>query len=126
MEYLAVTNAEAIGWLCFIVGTLLLLLGAAIGVVTSLRGANEKIEQAKQKIDDVKSQMRVAATPGLESTAAAGAASASADAAKSALEQVEGIIGSLPVNLRFAGVLVLIGAVLVSVATIQFGGVSLF
>jgi hypothetical protein len=32
----------------------------------------------------------------------------------------------LPENLRFAGVLVLVGTVLIGVATIQFGGTSLF
>jgi len=51
---------------------------------------------------------------------------ASADAAKSALEQVQGIVGALPENLRFAGLLVLIGTLLISVATVQFGHISLF
>lgn len=74
-------------------------------------------------------KLEIASTPGFESTAAAGTAqeaSASAAAAKSAIEQVQGIVGSLPVNVRFAGLLVLVGAVLMSVATIEFGGVSLF
>ena len=55
-----------------------------------------------------------------------GAAKGKTEAAKSALEQVGSIVASLPENLRFAGLLVLVGAVLMSVATIQFGGTSLF
>ena len=129
MDLVAVDNAEAVGWVCFVVGIVLVLLGAIIGVVTSLRDVAGKVDRAKQKIDETTAKLEVASTPGFESTAAAGTAqeaSASASAAKSAMEQVQGIVGSLPVNLRFAGMLVLVGAVLMSVATIQFGGVSLF
>jgi hypothetical protein len=39
---------------------------------------------------------------------------------------VQGIVAALPENLRFAGLLVLVGTVLMGVATIQFGGVSPF
>ena len=129
MELAAVDNAEVVGWVCFVVGIVLVLLGAIIGVVTSLRDVAGKVDRAKQKIDETTAKLEVASTPGLESTAAAGSAqeaSASASAAKTAMEQVQGIVGSLPVNLRFAGMLVLVGAALMSVATIQFGGVSLF
>lgn len=122
-------NAEAVAWICFVVGIVLALLGATIGVVSSLRDAAGKVEKAKQKIDETHAKLEIASTPGFESTAAAGTAqeaSASAAAAKSAIEQVQGIVGSLPVNVRFAGLLVLVGAVLMSVATIEFGGVSLF
>ncbi|WP_324652017.1 hypothetical protein [Georgenia sp. H159] len=66
----------------------------------------------------------------VESTAvveeAAQRASASAETASSAIEQVGSVISSLPERLRFAGLLVLVGTVLISVGTVQFGGTSLF
>ncbi|HET9287130.1 MAG TPA: hypothetical protein VFO26_06185 [Gaiella sp.] len=61
-----------------------------------------------------------------EATEAVAAAGASTEAASSALEQVQGIVAALPENLRFAGLLILVGAVLMGVATVQFGDVSLF
>jgi hypothetical protein len=42
------------------------------------------------------------------------------------LSKCKGSLPPLPENLRFSGMLVLVGAVLISIATIQFGGVSLF
>ena len=45
---------------------------------------------------------------------------------KSALDEVSGIVAALPENLRFAGLLILVGAALMSVATVQFGGHSIF
>ena len=110
-----------------------------MGFKTSLTEAPEKakhtLEEASRRIDETKEHIdrtTAAMEGGLESAGATEAMSAgqaagtSADAAKSALEQVEGIIGALPENLRFAGVLVLVGTVLIGVATIQFGGTSLF
>ena len=64
------------------------------------------------------------ATPA--ATEALTVAGQSTEGAKTAFEQVEGIVASLPQNLRFAGLLVLVGTALIGVATIQFGGVSLF
>jgi hypothetical protein len=136
------SNAAAVAWVCLVVGLLLVVVGGGVGLWTSLSKAPAT---AKDKIEDAKAQMATArtkivetrshietATAGERAVGATGAATsveqarASADAAQSALEQVEGIVASLPENLRFAGVLVLIGTVLMSVATIQFGGVSLF
>jgi hypothetical protein len=128
-----VTNKEAVTWICFGVGLVLVIGGSILGLTLSLRAApsaaSEKIDEAKGKIEEARATMATAAQPGLESTAAASTAEAavsSAEEAKSALEQVEGIVASLPENLRFSGMLVLVGVVLMSVATIQFGGVSLF
>lgn len=128
-----IKNADIVGWVCLIVGIAVLVSGLVIGLVVSLKTAptaeKQKIDEAKAKIEEAKAHIESAASPNLEAggaAAAADAATASADAAKSALEQVQGIVGSLPENLRFAGMLVLVGAVLMSVATIQFGGVSLF
>lgn len=139
---LAVSQADAVGWACFVVGILVLFGGVAIGLFTSLRRAptqaTTKLEEAKSKIDEAKGHIEetksaVANPSGLESTAAADATTTAADAAgesaaaaQTALEQVQGIVAALPENLRFAGLLILVGTVLMGVATIQFGGVSLF
>ena len=130
-------HADVVAWVSLIVGVVVLLAGVVVGLVTSLKktptAAGEKLDQAKQKIDETKANVDAVKAAqgqaGVEAaggTSAADAASSSAAAAKTALEQVGDIIGSLPENLRFAGVLVLIGAVLMSVATIQFGGTSIF
>jgi multidrug resistance efflux pump len=127
------------------VGIVVLACGLLLGLWTSLKRAPAKAADAKAKLDDAKAKISEAQAQieqtsdemrrgGLEdfTTAAPGATEAlnaagqSAEGAKSAFEQVEGIVASLPQNLRFAGMLVLVGTVLIGVATIQFGGVSLF
>jgi FtsZ-interacting cell division protein ZipA len=139
------TQGQAVAWLCFVVGVIVLFGGVAIGLWTSFRKAPQTAEQAKAKleeahakIDEARAQIEESASAVAESnlesftasaadaTSAAEAAGASAEAAKSAFEQVQGIVAALPENLRFAGLLVLVGTVLMGVATIQFGGVSLF
>ena len=131
-------NADVVAWISFGLGVAVLIAGVVVGLVTSLKKAPEatkqKIDEAKDKIDETKSNLAAAqaqagaggAAAAAGAPAAADAAATSADAAKTALEQVGDIVGSLPENLRFAGLLVLIGAVLMSVATIQFGGTSIF
>ena len=135
MVLAALKNADAVAWISFGLGVVVLLAGAIVGLLTSLKTApekaKEKIDEAKSKLDETKSNLAAATGPegvaaGAGGGAATDAAATSADAAKSALEQVGDIVGSLPENLRFAGLLVLIGAVLMSVATIQFGGTSIF
>jgi hypothetical protein len=136
---IASAQADAVGWVCLVIGTLVLGAGVFTGLRTSLTEApgkaKDKLDEASQKIDEAKEHIdrtTEAMEGGLETAVAAEAKSAgqaagtSADAAKSAIEQVEGIVGALPENLRFAGVLVLVGTVLIGVATIQFGGTSLF
>lgn len=143
---IAVTQGQAVAWGCFVIGIAVLLCGALIGLQISLRQASSKaaearakLEDAGKKIDEAQTHLErtvsaAAADPNVESvtassaaaTSAAAAAEESTEAAKSALEQVQGIVAALPENLRFAGVLILVGTVLMSVATIQFGGVSLF
>jgi Sec-independent protein translocase protein TatA len=132
-------QADAVGWVCLVIGILVLGAGMFTGLQTSLTEAPEKakdkLDEASQQIDEAKQHIdrtTAAMEGGLEAAVATEARSAgqaagtSADAAKSAIEQVQGIVGALPENLRFAGVLVLVGTVLIGVATIQFGGTSLF
>lgn len=139
------TQAEIVAWTCFVVGIALLVGGVVIGLLTSPRRAPRTAEDARNKLDDAKAKLEEArghiertasavAGSGFESvggavpeaTEAVVAAGASTEAASSALEQVQGIVAALPENLRFAGLLILVGAVLMGVATVQFGDVSLF
>ena len=138
---LAISQADGVAWACFGVGLLVLLAGVIVGLRTSLvhapADASTKLDEVKTKLEETKGHIENATSAvgsstlesgaaAAEATASAQAAGASAEAAKSALEQLQGIVGSLPENLRFAGLLVLIGTALMSVATIQFGGVPLF
>ncbi len=129
----------------FVLGILVLATGVVAGLWTTFQRAPHKAEDAKKKLDEAKAQLDEAqaqidrtasaiAGPVFESagravpeaTEAVAVAGESTAKASSALEQVQGIVGALPENLRFAGVLILVGTVLMGVATIQFGGVSLF
>jgi gas vesicle protein len=142
---MGVAQADVMGWACFVVGVSVLLAGVAVGLSTSLKRAPRKAREAKAKMEEARSRIEEArghiqrttsavAESGLESptvgaaeaNAAAEAAGESTAAAQTALEQLRGIVASLPENLRFAGLLVLVGTVLMGVATVQFGGVSLF
>ena len=107
--------------------------GDALTAATSrLDAANKRLGVAREaELSGVRAE--VSESIGVDLTEAtsdvatsATEAASSAEAAASALEQVAGIVGSLPERVRFAGLLVLVGTVLVSVATIQFGGTSLF
>jgi len=142
---LAVTQAQVVGWTCFVVGVVLLLGGVVVGLLVTLRQARRKLEDAKTKLDHARAKLEEArghiertssaaanagneavGAPWPDATEAVEVAGASTEEAQSALDQVEGIVAALPENLRFAGLLILVGTVLMSVATVQFGGVSLF
>ncbi len=145
MSLVAVTQAQVVGWICFAVGIALLAVGVFIGLWVTLKRAPQATDDAKEKLDEAQANLEAArghiertssafesanlegaGASAAEATEAVEAAGSSTEAAKSALEQVQGIVAALPENLRFAGLLILVGTVLVSVATVQFGGVSLF
>ena len=123
-------SAEIVAWSCFFVGVVLLFAGVVIGLGLTfgkkVQDVKEKVEHAKSKVDELE---ETAMSGSLKATADEGAAATAqtkAAEAKSTLEEIGGIVGALPENLRFAGLLVLVGTVLMSVATVQFGGHSLF
>ena len=137
----AIDGAQAEAWICLAVGVLLVAAGVVAGFKTNAAttgAARQKINDAQKQLDGAKQQAQTAtrmlqqegvgdpAKVGAAATSATKAASDSADTAKSALEQAASIISSLPENTRFAGMLVLLGTLLMSVATIQFGGTSIF
>ena len=123
-------SAEAVAWICLALGAALLLAGVVIGLALSFKKAptdvEKKVEEAKSKVDALKDTAKTGALAATSDEQSAATAEGQAEAAKSTLEEISGIIASLPENLRFAGLLVLVGTVLISVATVQFGGHSLF
>jgi len=124
------TQAQIVAWTCFVVGTVLLFVGVIIGFYVTFKKAGEhvqtKVDEAKQRIEELKTAAVSAAQADSPSQPAAAAAASTAEAAQSTLEELQGIIAALPEAMRFPGLLILVGTVLMSVATVQFGGHSLF
>jgi hypothetical protein len=128
-------NAEFVAWACFGLGAVIVLAGVIIGLIQGFGKApkaittkvvNAKIAEAREKVQTlettaVDSAKQETANPTAEKTAAT-----QSEQAQSILQEIGGIVASLPENIRFDGLLVLVGAVLMSVATVQFGGHSLF
>ena len=123
-------SAEIVAWTCFVVGILLLLAGVVIGLALTFRKATKQVEHKMRQVRHKVDELRDTAVSGSMSARADDHAAASAEAkageVKSALDEVSGIVAALPENLRFAGLLILVGAALMSVATVQFGGHSIF
>lgn len=127
----ALHSADIVGWVCFIVGLSLIGVGTFVGLSTKPMQTSDAVKKkaaaAAKHLEVATKHASLAATStGSDATDAATAASTETEKAKSLLADIGGIIGSLPEHLRFAGMLVLVGALLVSVATVQFGGTSLF
>jgi hypothetical protein len=120
------TSAEIVAWICFVVGIVLLLAGVAIGLVLSLREWHQKMTRLRGQVDDLKETAVRGSRSATVDEKAASSVEAQAAAVKSSLDEIGGIVASLPQNIRFAGLLVLVGAALMSVATVQFGGHSIF
>ena len=123
-------SAEIVAWVCFVVGIGVLFSGIAIGLFLTFRkttrDVRKKVAEGKDKVDDLTTAMTstMRAGPGQETAAAA--AASQANEVKGKFEEIGELVGSLPENLRFAGLLVLVGTVLMGVATVQFGGQQLF
>jgi hypothetical protein len=123
-------SAEIVAWTCFVVGIVLLFAGVLIGLALTFRKAakevQEKMKVLRRKVDELKdTAINGSLKPSADEQSASAAETKAADV-KSTLDEVSGIVGALPENLRFAGLLVLVGTALMSVATVQFGGHSLF
>lgn len=130
----AVTNITVGGWACFVIGAILLLAGAALGVYLGAKEPDaktkedikKKADQAKTQIEQLTQQAVKAANTDAKDTAAATESKEKGDAAASTVKDLEGLLKALPERLRFAGFLIIFGALLMSVATVQFGGHSIF
>jgi hypothetical protein len=99
---IALSDLEASAWISFILGGILLLGGIAYGVFRAPTKAKEDQAKVKEALDAAAKQNATAA------------------------EQISGLVASLPEYQRFPGVVVLLGAALMGVGTVQFGGTSLF
>lgn len=115
---------------CFVMGILLVLSGLIVGVYLSLKRVSgevkKKLEDATNSVDELRNMAVGSALNAQADQAVAESVGSKADEVKGTLGDIGSIIGSLPEQLRFAGLLILIGAVLMSVGAVQFGGTSLF
>lgn len=136
------SGGEFVAGVSLVLGVALVAGSGLFGIGINTHGSTkiaqpkDELDDAQQRIQDTRQQLDNLEAGGLEAAGdlagadrqlrqAAADAETSAGASKSVLEQVSGIVGALPENLRFTGMLVLVGTVLVSVATIQFGGTFL-
>jgi hypothetical protein len=129
---LATFNSTAVGWSCFALGAILLVAGLVVGLevnrkeIGSAGSVKAKVNQAVSTVSNLTDKgVSAAETEGKDSDAA----KAVEETGKSAVDVVkdfEGLLKVLPERLRFAGFLILVGALLMSMATVQFGGHSIF
>lgn len=138
MAILAAANltgkANAIAEICFVAGLVLVFAGAVIGLGISRKEAQtaapeavqKKLEDTKTKVKQLTATAKEAAEADGKDTVQAAKAGSDGAAAESGIKDLEGLITALPQGLRFSGFLVLLGALLMSVATVQFGGHSIF
>jgi hypothetical protein len=119
----ALTEIVASSWILFVLGGSVLLLGLYLGTIAAPAKAKEdKAKLAAAKAEHHAAALKMQAAGGENQGVAAMAVAQS----KTAAEQIGSIVGSLPEYQRFPGLLVLLGAAMMGVATIQFGGTSLF
>ena len=147
--------AEKVAGACFILGLILVVTGVGFGLYFSFKPEKSATpNDFTKKIKDAASTAKAAKTEAeslkkligdshaegavLPAGAVAGkinevtakvddvAEKAAEAEAASTGEQIASIISSLPVTLRFYGLVILIGTILMSVGTVQFGGTSLF
>jgi hypothetical protein len=135
---LGVTNAEAVGWACFGIGAIGVLTGGVFGVLwamgeahTAVADASDKpkkeeiVKAAKSAVADLSKTAKTAAREA-PSEDKENEAAQKASAAQSAVDELAAIIKALPERLRFWGFLILVGGLLMSVATIEFSGHAIF
>lgn len=139
MTYLlTVTSAEAVGWICFVIGAIGVLTGGVFGVLwamgeahTTVAAASDKpkkeevVKAAKSAVAELSDTAKTAAKEA-PSEDKANEAAQKAGAAESAVADLAAIVKALPERLRFWGFLILIGGLLMSVATIEFSGHAIF
>jgi hypothetical protein len=137
VDVIALSSAVAVGWACFIVGGVILLVGAGFGALWSYTEPHTAVATATGPEKKEVAEAAKTSVEGLAKTAKEAAASTpnenqkeaveeKATAAQSAVQDLAAIVKALPERLRFWGFLMLIGALLMSVATIEFSGHPIF
>jgi hypothetical protein len=139
IHILALSNAEAVGWICFFIGAAGVLAGGILGGLWAFGEAHTAVaagedtpkkkeevgKAARETVEKVSSTAELAAKS-QPSKALEEKAKEDAKAAQSTVADLAAIIKALPERLRFWGFLILIGGLLMSVATIEFNGHSIF
>lgn len=114
---------------CFWVGLAILGVGVGFGLrsnKSSAQLARAKVETAKAKVATLTTTAVAAANEASSDQTAAQTAQSTGEEASNLLDDLSGILASFPEVLRFPVFLVLVGGALMSVATVQFGGQSIF
>jgi hypothetical protein len=119
---------------CFWAGLTLVVAGTVVGLILSFdkpastpATAKAKIKAAKVKVQDlVKEAVEAKKASATEAAGATAPAESNASDADTLLKDAESLIDSLPEPLRFAGFVIIFGALLMSVAAVQIGGHSIF
>ena len=130
----ALPSANLYAEYCFWAGVAMLFVGVAVGVIISFQEppkavtsvAKAKLKKAKAKLEALQTITVDAADSGKTAGTSPATAATTATEAKDLLSDIDGLLTALPERLRFAGLLVLIGGALMSVAMVQFGGHSIF
>jgi hypothetical protein len=128
---LALSSLNASSWTTFGLGVLVLLFGLGLGLVKAPADAKKdkkELTDAKVAAEVASTELQEARNKSLNEGVAtdSNAIAAATASTKTAVEQISSAIASLPEYQRFPGLLVLLGAALMGVATVQFGGTSLF
>ena len=131
---LAYSDIDVSGWICLVLGALTFVVGLGLGAWVGAKEAGEftrervkaKVALAVGKVSDLTAKAVDAASTEGTDPATATAATATGEATKEALKEIEGLLNALPARLRFAGFLMLVGAFVMSGGTVQFGGTSIF
>jgi hypothetical protein len=132
MPIAALKNPEVVAWACFVLGIAVMIVGVLDGLVAAPAKAKkdkelvDKTKAEAEKLEARQEETRVRRLNGDLTAADAEAEVATSKAKSSVFESVGTIVASLPEYQRFPGMLVLLGVVLMGVATIQFGGTSIF
>jgi hypothetical protein len=128
---LALSSLQATSWATFGLGVIVLVIGLGLGIFKAPAAAKKdkkELTDAKVAAEVVSTELQEARNKSLNEGVATdtNAIAAATASSKTAVEQISGAIASLPEYQRFPGLLVLLGAALMGIATVQFGGTSLF
>jgi hypothetical protein len=132
--HMGILATSSVLYLCFWIGLALVFVGTAVGVILSFKKpvstpatAKAKIKAAKAKVQDLaKEAVEAEQPPAPEAAEAAAPVESNAADADTLLKDAESLVDSLPEPLRFAGFVIVFGALLMSVAAVQIGGHSIF
>lgn len=127
----AISGQTLPAWTCLVLGVIMIVVGGVIGLIKYFENPSATKVQAaaaaaKAQVGLLSSQAVASANTDAVDPNAATTATTVESSAKSAIEDLANIISAFPNELRFPVFLILVGGLVMSVATVQFGGHSIF